>query len=382
MPSLISEKLSAPGTHVLIIGVSEYLHFEDGREPTANGQLMGMEQLGSAARSGSEFAAWVLNEYTCKRAPLSSLRVLLSPSPGERIDPAAPSLGAILPATRANVEKELKGFKDACDTHTNNVAIVYVAGHGIQLTRPGSIVLLHDIGSTSHLNILDGAIDMETIHDAMDHPNTAQTQFWFVDSCREPPTIARRFSSMAGALSLSVPNGRARASLIFYGAITGKQAYERINGPTLFSEALEWCLEGGGAVGPDDSTNNWHISVASLFKALPKRVKELADDEGAEQLVDPKPGMNDAVLHELAQPPKVNLTLNVVPPAAAANARGTLKRSRTQVVLPNIASWPLQHQVRAGLYILDLQSAPPFKSDEVPLDVRPPSQTDEVELVR
>jgi len=87
MPSLIDEDLTQPGTHALVIGVSEYLHFGDGADPTPQGEEFQMEQLSAAARSASEFARWLLQDYRCQRAPLRSLRVLLSPSPGEQTEP-------------------------------------------------------------------------------------------------------------------------------------------------------------------------------------------------------------------------------------------------------------------------------------------------------
>ncbi len=85
MGSLIAENQADPGTHVFVIGISNYVHFDDGDEPTSNGNLVDMKPLSAAARSASEFAAWMLNEYRNDDAPLSSLRVLLSPAPGEVI---------------------------------------------------------------------------------------------------------------------------------------------------------------------------------------------------------------------------------------------------------------------------------------------------------
>ena len=146
MPSLIPQDLTGPRTHALVIGVSRYLHFADGSEPTADGTSFQMEQLSAAARSASEFAAWLLKVYRCTRAPLGSLRVLLSPSKGEQIaaDIAALQAAGDSSATLANVRTALKEFRDACDSNVDNIAIVYAAGHGVQLTKHGAILLLTD----------------------------------------------------------------------------------------------------------------------------------------------------------------------------------------------------------------------------------------------
>src|SRR4030042_794816 len=171
MPSLIPEDLTQPGTHALIIGVSAYLHFEDGPAPTPTGIEFEMEQLSAAARSASEFAAWLLKDYKCDRAPLRSLRVLLSPSAGEVIHPdIAARLNGDFSATLANVRTALAEFRNACNTNTDNVGIVYIAGHGVQLTKHGAIVLLHDFGANAFLFKLEGAIDMAGGHAALPHP--------------------------------------------------------------------------------------------------------------------------------------------------------------------------------------------------------------------
>ena len=112
MPSIIPEIDAVPGTHALVIGVSEYVHFDDGSQPTGNGQLLDMTQLSAAARSASDFAAWILDERQHAAAPLSSLRVLLSPSPGEIINPLIePLLNGDYSATLQNVHDELIEFR-------------------------------------------------------------------------------------------------------------------------------------------------------------------------------------------------------------------------------------------------------------------------------
>src|SRR5687768_4799364 len=90
IPSLVPEDLTAPGTHALIIGVSRYRHLADGAEPTPTAADFELEQLSAAARSASEFAAWLLDDvkgYHNPAAPVRSLRVLLSPQPAEQLSP-------------------------------------------------------------------------------------------------------------------------------------------------------------------------------------------------------------------------------------------------------------------------------------------------------
>jgi len=143
---------ASPGTHALIIGVSDY-PFADGPNASALGASFELENLTTAARSASEVAAWLRNEYCNPDVPLASLRVLLSPAAGESIHPdIAADLSGPAPATRAAVEAELRQFRYDCRRNPQNAAFVYIAGHGIQLNKRGAVVLLHDFGDPTHLN--------------------------------------------------------------------------------------------------------------------------------------------------------------------------------------------------------------------------------------
>lgn len=380
MPSLIAETLTEPGTHALVIGVSAYRHFEDGSDPTHAGELLGMGQLSSAARSASEFAAWMLREYAHPDRPLSSLRVLLSPSDGEVLHPDIAALGP-RPATLANVTEELLEFRAACDASTDNVAVVFVAGHGVQLTNTGAIVLLHDCGGPGLPGLLSGAIDMAGVHAAFDHPGTAQTQFWFVDACRQKPAVARRFETMAGALVLDQPAGAARATPMFLSASTGEQAFARVGGVSLFTEALLEGLRGGIAQTPDPGiSEQWHVSVLELVRRLRGRVEALAVDEGVEQSVDPAGRLNEALLHEYAVPPDVDVTVSLRPEAATHGSVGSLRHGKLGFVLQDATAWPLQGRFVAGFYELAIEPAAGFQRYSDFISVRPPSAHEDVEL--
>jgi hypothetical protein len=363
MPSLIDEVDNKPATHVLVVGVSAYRHFDDGDDPTSKGDLLDMAQLSAAARSASEFAAWMLNEYRHEAAPLGSLRVLLSPSPDEVIHPdIAAHNDKVLPATLANVEQELIAFRNRCDADTNNVAVVYMAGHGVQITKSGSIVLLHDCGSNTHATLLKGAIDMASVRAGFNHANTAQKQFWFVDACRQVPAIASRFEAMDGGLGLDEPGGSASGSALFLAATTGKPAYARVKGITLFWEGLKWGLEGAIAVQPEDGvSNNWHVSAHGLNKKLKPRVAALADAENAEQLVDSEIRFDDALFHEFLATPKVDVSVRVTPAAAAAASQGSVTDGQDQPLIETVNLWPMTKQIDAGIYRLKINPPAGFR---------------------
>jgi hypothetical protein len=376
MPSLIPEDLTQPGTHALIIGVSAYQHFADGKDPTPIGIEFEMEQLSAAARSASEFAAWLLKEYRCDRARLCSLRVLLSPTDGEQVHP---DIGALLAgnysATTTNVKTALMEFRNACNANIDNVAIVYVAGHGVQLTKSGAIVLLQDFGDAGSLTELERTIDMAGVHAGMNHPKTARTQFWFVDACRQKPAIARRFENLnKGALTLTEPPGVTEVSPLFLAAGTGKQAYARVGGITLFCEALLWALRGNVANGPEAGINRWHVPVTALIKQLPDRVNTLAAQESVDQSVDIAGKIHEAIFHEYVGVPKVNLHIDLSPQNAWPVSKAWLKLNANIPVVENFSNWPLQQSIDAGLYLLDIKTAAPFQPKTDLMDIKPPSK--------
>jgi hypothetical protein len=342
------------------------------------GQVFEMEQIEGAARSAANFAAWLMRSYAAAGRPLRSLRLLLSPVMNEPIHAdVLARLNGVRPAAavRSNLETAWKGFRDACAKHTGNVGIVFVAGHGVQLSRLGSVLLLSDIGDDNHVNDLQGAADMISLHKSMNHVNTAQKQFWFVDACRQRPEIAERFETMEGAFKDSERRSTtAQLSPLFLSATTGKPAYVRPGGTTLFSEALMWALEGGITEGPaEGKCERWHVSVTSLIKVLPEKVKNAAAKENATQSVDIAGTVQEAVFHEYPDVPKVDLLVELLPDQAMGSCSGTLTDDDDTVVVDAAIDWPLRRRLEAGLYSLSVEAQAPYRRKSKALHLLPPS---------
>ena len=195
------EGVAAPAvTHAFVVGVSHY-PFLDGPQMTDQGGQLGLANLSSAARSASELTAWLLNEYRCPEAPLKDVRLLLSPVDGEALnaDVLARMGGQPAPATRDAVEDEFTAFMKACASPADR-ALVFLVGHGIQLSPRSAIVLLEDFATDAEPDLLFGAIDVIGCHDAMRKFGGADHQAWFSDACRQRPEIVRRFEALDGSL--------------------------------------------------------------------------------------------------------------------------------------------------------------------------------------
>src|SRR4029079_26006 len=190
------EGVAAPAvTHAFVVGVSHY-PFLDGPQTTDQGQQLGLANLRSAARSASELVGWLLNEYRCPEAPLKDVRLLLSPVDGEALnaDVVARMGGQQAPATREAVKDEFTAFMQACASPTDR-ALVFLVGHGIQLSPRSAIVLLEDFATDAEPDLLFGAMDVIGCHDAMRKSGGADHQAWFSGACRHGPEGARGFGA-------------------------------------------------------------------------------------------------------------------------------------------------------------------------------------------
>jgi hypothetical protein len=130
-----SKDVTGAGTHALVIGVSRYDGLpEPTRFPKTGLPELGLTQVKSPATSAWKFAQWLDESYWNPSAPLKSIRLLLSTS-DEEIHADIPGLAEVSTpdrlATRANVESALAEWQEACKGNTDNIAVLYAAGHGL-----------------------------------------------------------------------------------------------------------------------------------------------------------------------------------------------------------------------------------------------------------
>lgn len=381
MPLLIPEDLTEPGTHALVIGISAYQFLEGGDDVNSDTEHLGLKQLSSAARSASEFAAWLLEGHNRPGLPLRSLRVLLSPAPTEIIHPAVQSLmnGDHAP-TRANVEQAIHDFMDATESHPENIAVVYVAGHGVQFTKDGAVLLLSDFGDPlHHRRKYTGAVDMTAFHKTMDNDDNAHAQFWFLDLCRGLAPDNEDYDKLAGVLEYDV--GRCQSAVafpMFFSASSGQSAYGTPNKTTLFNEVLMAGLKDGYAARTDVANDpTWRITTTSLIDYLTRTVQAISSAKGKLQKVDIGGRPITACLHECHSPPDVDLTVTVCDTQDPDNYSADLMLKGKQVG-NTFKKWPARTKVRAGIYIVKVNTVVPPESQMGCFTIEPP--TSEMEL--
>jgi hypothetical protein len=353
-----------PRTHALVVGVSMYQFLtEDGSPGTGGGQTFGLRQARTPATSAFRFAKWLETTYRNPAAPLGTVRLLLSPSDFEKQNVAGLNAlpAQVLPATRDNVAQAVDDWKNDCATNPDNVAILYASGHGIQMSPDdGGIVLLEDFAKLQ--NVLDHSLDVGSVRKGMAGATMAQRQFYFVDACRVRPEDAVQFQTLGNGVGLPAKfEGRAPVSPVYFAALPSTEALGAIGDGTLFVQALLECLD--TALGVDDRAQNdgsWAVTTTTLVKELPKRIRELAEGHGAEQVATTGGQLEEAPFHVLPDKPEVPITIQLDPDAAVACARARLWDPLAAEIFDGEAFAPtISRKVPAGQYALAVRIEPP-----------------------
>lgn len=349
-----------PGTHALIIGVSEYPFLTGGASPVADPWDMG--QLSSTATTAQKITDWIKTAQL--PVPLATCRLLLSPSAAE------PALnGAADAATLDNVLSEADAWRTDASTDPGNVAFFYFAGHGIQRNKDDAVLCLHDFRRTPGPALMR-AVDIATIRAGMSpapaRPNIARTQFYFVDACRVQPTQLAKFAPMetTAVFDKDLAGEDDRTSPVFYSSISNKAALAIPAGQTLFSQALLECLTGAGgdSLGEDPAGNPlWGVLVSSLNRALEMRIEALNRQLGADQTYTTGGQFKDATICRLLTAPMVDVQLSIDPAAACAVGKLDVFDDGNVVTLSQAAPLPqpIRQRLPAGLYNIVLSFNPP-----------------------
>ena len=356
VPVWESWDVDGPATHALVVGVSRYQHLPEkpgDRSPTdPKRTTYGLGQAKTPATAALRIAEWIRDTYNMPDAPKASIRLLLSPSDFEReeVEGMADLGPDVLPATRNHVEEAVDDWAAACEEDDENVAILYAAGHGIELTKDeGGIVLLEDFGERPK-SPLTHSLDIGRLRNGMAGHPMAQRQFYFVDACRVPPKEIGDIDTQGAGVTFDSPNkGAPECSATYFSAAPSTEAFGQEIAGTVFSQALIECLEGLAV--RHKANGKWYCSTTEMIHAIEERVPELAEKLGVQQDAVSGGTTRHRAMHVLEEPPVVPLEIWVNPDDAAPFCRAALREPGCDPLLDDGRFEPvLRTDVPAGTY--------------------------------
>lgn len=342
-------------THALVIGVSAYRH-----------PPYGLKNLRGAARSALRFAEWLHGQYRPPDAPLASIRLLVAPVANELTAGEQERTGR---PDRTTTLSALEAWKNDCCSSSDNVAVLYVAGHGFRESLDGALVLMEDAGATP--KDFAEALDIEGVRAALVGLHAPRRQYYFVDACRRvatslPPGLKH---PIVGGVA---PNPGAEDRLpspVFYAAAPDYDAHIGDEG-SVFVDALVSCLRLDAVERVSQDTDTWAVRDDSLQRALGSRIPEYAARGGKGQ----RSGPGGTPLYEvftLADRPLVPFELDVDPIHGRVGARARVFNDDDDEEALADHPLPISNQtVPAGAWNLALgwdRSPPPFR----PLTAKP-----------
>jgi hypothetical protein len=273
----------------------------------------------------------------------------------------------------------LQDFRELCRQDPDNVAFVYVVGHGIQLNKRGAVILLQDVGAERQ-NLLDAAVDIAGCRDAMDESGNASRQLWFSDACRQKPEVVQRFERLTDAWRLDEGQGQVDASPLFLAASSREEAYAEVGGTSIFTQAVLWALRGhGGASAPDETCPDWYVPATQLIRLLPQRVKELLAQYSEDQQVDVTGRPLEMVVQRLMTAPDVEIEVALDPADLDPLPDGELLFATTEP-RPVAPGWPLRFVGPPGIYKATASSSG-WHGEKV-FNAAPPRHRDQIEVSR
>lgn len=358
-----------PQTHILIIGVGGYTYLNEGINAKPQtfdaAQLLG--QLSSPPVSAEAFykVAMKLHDDDAWIKPLGSVEVLVSLSPtGE------PVFGGQSPdaAGIANIKRAYRGWKKRCNAHSENVAIFFFCGHG--LDKDEHYLLAEDFGEEPD-NPWDGSFAFDATRRAF-FSCKASTQLFFVDACRQVTSDMLKTDLPMNPIE---PPGILARDCIYNltqkAAAANESAYGKKNEVSYYTKALIGALL-GDAVSND--SGEWCVDTGRISSQMNAFLQKVAPGEGYPQrCISTTSDITNII--RFKDTPMVPLKVTCAPDAALAQAELSYLNLNTnlgETRAPQNVPWEVK--IKAGIYRVQAHfDKDQFKSNAVSISCVPPS---------
>jgi hypothetical protein len=310
MTLVVNRRRRGPATHVLIVGVGGYRHLAGHpvgprmSDPYAFG---GLGQLTSPPVSALEMVkVFAESDSDSWRAPLGSVDALISPHPANPT-PGGPGTTYSQP-TAANIQRAYDKWWDRCDQDSDNVAILYLCGHGIEGDE--QYFLASDFGANPR-RPWENAIAIDSTIKGLWH-NRAETQCVLVDACREIVPASRTTAKISGRPLDQFSEDRTisyKYPLVLKAVAATERAFAQEGATAYFTQALAHALRGGAAV-EDDDTGAWAVTTAGIASKIHEILTTVAPDRT--HSAEPVQGKSSS-LRLLRTPPTVTVRVDCDP---------------------------------------------------------------------
>lgn len=337
----------APGTHALIVGIGNYTYLLGGAEEVRPNRLP-LAQLTSSPVSAYAVVDWMLGTNTYAGHPEAKLNNPAAPlaTVDLLVSEASPAADPASIPTMANLKTAINQWVARCNTHSDNVAFLYLCGHGLKVRD--LVLLTSDFGKPGELSIWNQALSLDSIRLGM-RKCSAQSQFMFFDCCRSYPIaftdVFATGNQMFDALMDHADN---RNYLAMNSTLEGSQAFGTAGEPSHFTKAL---LEGLSGFASENRGGGWVVTNSSLASATHRIMRF---DSGAsvnrQLVVSEAPG--DATLHVLRGLPKVKTRVQCLPPVPVIPVTYQLKRSG--LVHHEAINQPLRADIEPGEWRVEM----------------------------
>jgi hypothetical protein len=287
--------VTGPQLHALIIGVDHYPYL-GGAKAVAR-KLPPLDNLNSPSISARMLAKWLVeHESWLNGVKLGSVDLLVAPVPAPEATAQAPSghLEAIGAAFDA--------WYDRCDESSENVALFYFCGHGLQ--KDVLLLLPENFGTFKNCPWMH-AINFDATYAGMSNC-AARTQYYIIDACRQwPQSVVQDLNTSGVAFGRAdIWRQKRRYAPVLFGAATGLPAFgDTAGNPSRLSRAVIDCLEGKAAVKENDQ---WLVSDERLGPTA-KIIVEAGNvllEKDDHQIVDPTMGESSGNKRTLLVLPK------------------------------------------------------------------------------
>ena len=356
--------------HVLIIGVSEYLHLPGVADPMTP-HALGLRKLSSPALSAFRVHQWLRSHEKELPLPLGDVFLLLSPSQAEIAADAnlssAQAAGSFLPCTLQNVQKAAEQWRNAAAVDPGEMTWFYFGGHGVQRSKNDAVLLLEDFGQ-GFGGALQHAIDVNTLFNGMapsaSRSDIARRQIYFVDACRMIPKEFKKIETQnpSQVFLVELSGQDDRRAPIFFATVSGATAEGFKAKPSLFTEVLLQCLNGSAGKPVDDDRGNvlWMVTSGSM----PNAMRTFFDEWRRYGRVDQAFTVGGLVpeevpLRTLPGPPQVEVLVDIDPDVARNLASLNVTETATLTSMPlRPPGPPFEVRWPAGIYRLQVNVDP------------------------